>query len=160
MSVLNQDTSNSRGGICSDYIEMTFANQTMDFPDLIEGELKTEIQLFFGGTFEKFYFIKDTFRMREKPIRIGDDDAYEQTMQMVASKDSFERIQQLLITSRNEWIGKFEDRNGNTKVFGRPNQGAIVEFERDIKTLFTERNEMLIQIRCQSRYPIPTYTFT
>jgi hypothetical protein len=156
MSLLNQETENSRGGICTEFVEVANANINMLFPDVIENEIKAPIDLFLAS-WQNFYFIRDTFRFSEKPIQRGSDEIYQQKITMIASRDSSARIQKLLFSSRNAWIFRFTDRNGNQKIVGSPLKGAMLSFGRNNKAEFQQRNEMLIEITCESKFPAPVY---
>lgn len=156
--IIPKNTEKSYGGICKEVIEVIGANSGIPFPDIVRNSY-IEPLLLIGIEFEDLFSVRNTVQFVENEIEENGATIYEGIITAIVANDSAERVHALQRLSRKQWIVKFTDQNGITKLMGGNRSGASFSFGRDWKQRINERKEIPIQFKIKSRFPVPEYPF-
>lgn len=158
MDLISQHSGKSFGGVCTlEVYDLQNGSPTM--PDTFDQKVASAITLP-AGDWEEIKFIRFTAQPVESSERRSGSIYYRFRLSFVVAKDTGERMATLYQASRKQFLVKFTDHNGVTKLIGSPSEPASLNIQtRDNQAQYFSRNEIQMEITYQGRQPFAEYPF-
>lgn len=154
--IIEKNTESSHGGICPGVLEIVASSSGIIFSDVVRNSYTAPINLL-GREFEDLHCVRSTVQFSEEPVDKDGSVVYRSVIRAIVAKDSPERVHTLYEIERKQWLVKFKDQNGTTKLLGNLQGGASMIWSRDNKAQYVERNEMVIEFTIETATPTPAY---
>lgn len=156
---LDKASRKSHGGTCKVWV-YDLANGVTTWPDVVNLSFVDEIEFPGENDWSELHFTEYSSRPKEDRVEIDGSPAYAFELKGVAHEDTAARRNTLHEAERKNYLLKYTDQNGVTKIVGSPDEPvSIITSSVDNGATYANGTPMSISVQCTNKLPFAQYDF-